>query len=407
MNQAVTMPEAVAGAEMRRNALVLAVASSVMSANGTVTFSLGGLAGLYLLGSDKSLATLPLTGYTIGIALGAIPAAALMRRAGRRFGFRTGALVSILGGMIAGSAVLAGSFALLIVGLGAVGFANAFTQQYRFAAADGAGPQFRARAISWVLMGGVAAAVIGPQTVIVTRDLLLPIPFAGGFFAISGLGLVGLVVLSFLSGAARRPPPLVSRSGGRPLPEIVRQPRFIVALLCAMGSYSMMNLVMTAAPLAMVGCGLSQDDAALGIQWHVLAMFAPSFVTGSLIARFGKETIMAIGFALLAACGLVAIAGIDLLNFWAALILLGLGWNFSFIGATTMLPETYRPEEKAKVEGLNDFAVFGSVALASASSGKLFSSVGWGSLVLVIFPVVAICLLALSSTLFAARRRPV
>ncbi len=407
MNQSAPIPEAASSTEMRRNALVLSAASSVMGACGAVTFSLGGLAGLYLLGPDKSLATLPLTGFTIGNAAGAIPAAMLMRAMGRRFGFLAGAGICVVGGLFAGSAVLAGSFILLVIGLGIVGFANAFTLQYRFAAADGAGPKFRARAISWVLAGGVAAAVIGPQTVILTTDLFLPVPFAGGFFALAGLGLAGLVVLSFLSGAASRPPPAPSRAGGRPLVEIVRQPRFIVALLCAMGSYSMMNLVMTAAPLAMVGCGLSEGDAALGIQWHALAMYAPSFFTGSLIARFGRQTIMAVGFVLLVACGLVALAGLGLFNFWAAMILLGLGWNFSFVGATAMLGETYRQDEKATVEGLNDFAVLGSVAIASASSGKLFSSVGWGSLVLVIFPVVAVCLLALSSTFFTGRRRPV
>ncbi len=195
--------------------------------------------------------------------------------------------------MIAGFAVLAGLFPLFVLGLATVGFAGAFAQQYRFAAADQGSPAFRARAISWVLTGGIAAAVIGPQTVIFTRNLLDPIPFAGSFFAMSVLAAIAIGIISLLGGDARSAPPAVARSGGRSLGEIVRQPRFIVAIICAVGSYALMSLLMTAAPLAMVGCGLGQNNAALGIQWHVLAMFGPSFVTGSLIARFGKEPMIA------------------------------------------------------------------------------------------------------------------
>ena len=213
-----------------------------------------------------------------------------------------------------------------------------------------------------------------------------------------------MVVVSFLSGQARAAPPKASLQGGRTLTEIARQPRFIVAVLCGMGSYGLMSLVMTAAPLAMVACGLGEDNAALGIQWHVLAMFGPSFVTGTLIARYGVDIIITIGMALLVACGLVALAGIELANFWGALILLGLGWNFGFIGATTMLTETYRPEERGKVQGLNDFLIFGSVAAASFASGSLFTSVGWAWINYLVFPVVAICLIALGTTAILRRR---
>jgi MFS family permease len=192
-----------------------------------------------------------------------------------------------------------------------------------------------------------------------------------------------------LGGAAAQPPPAAIRSGGRPLGVIVRQPRFLVAVACATASFAAMSLVMTAAPLAMVACGLGQDNAALGIQWHVLAMFGPSFVTGSLIARFGKPTIIGVGLALLAACVIVAAAGIELLHFWAALILLGVGWNFAFVGGTAMLTETYRPEEQGRVQGLNDFIVFGAVAIASLSSGQLFTTVGWMWVNVVALPIVA------------------
>ena len=389
----------------RRNALVLSAAAAVSGAIPAITISLGGLAGSYLLDADKSLATLPVSGFNIGVALGTIPAALLMRRVGRRAGFLSGASVAIFGGIIAGYAVLMGSFVLFAVGLLTVGFSSAFAQQYRFAAADQGSPAFRARAISWVLTGGIAAAVIGPQTVILTRNVLSPIPFAGSFFAIGALAVVAIAILSQLSGDARQPPPVTERSGGRPLVEIARQPRFIVAIVCAMGSYALMSLLMTAAPLAIVGCGFSQDMAALGIQWHVMAMFGPSYVTGRLIARYGKEPVIAIGMGLLALCAVVALMGVDLANFWLALILLGVGWNFGFIGATAMLTETYRPEEKNTVQGLNDFLVFGSVALASLSSGKLYASVGWERLNFYVFPVIAVCLAALAVALVLRYRR--
>jgi MFS family permease len=240
--------------------------------------------------------------------------------------------------------------------------------------------------------------------VILTRDLLSPIPFAGAFFAMAVLAALGLVVISFLGGQARAAPPKASMHGGRSLGEIARQPRFIVAVLCGMGSFSLMSLVMTAAPLAMVACGLGEDNAALGIQWHVLAMFLPSFFTGTLIARFGVDLIITIGMALLAACAIVGLSGIDLANFWIGLILLGLGWNFGFIGATAMLTETYRPEERGKVQGLNDFLVFGSVAASSFASGSVFTTAGWEWVNYIVFPVVAVCLIALGTAAILRRR---
>jgi MFS family permease len=405
MTDAVVTPGSIDTPVARRNALLLALASAFAGSVAPLGFSLGGLTGIYLLGPDKSLATLPVSAFTIGVALAAIPAAMLMRRIGRRGGFQIGAAIGAVGGLITGAAILMGSFALFVAGMAVAGSAGAFTQQYRFAAADSGSPAFRARAISWVLAGGVAAAIIGPQTVIFTRDLTSPIPFAGSYFAISGLAMLALVAVSFLSGPAAGPPRTTIRSGGRPLGEIVRQPRFLVAVACAVGSYAAMSLVMTAAPLAMVACGLGENNAALGIQWHVLAMFGPSFITGSLIARFGKEAVIAVGVALLVACAAVAVAGIELFNFWVALILLGVGWNFGFVGATAMLTETYRPEEQARVQGLNDFIVFGAVALASLSSGGLFTTLGWTWLNLAALPVVAIAAAAVGLALAGRRRR--
>jgi MFS family permease len=330
----------------------------------------------------------------------------LMARVGRRAGFIVGSSTGIVGGIIAGYAVLAGNFVAFAAGLAVAGIAGAFIQQYRFAAADTGSPTFRAKAISWVMIGGIAAAVLGPQSIILTRHWFDPIPFAGSFFAMSALALLGMLVLFFLRGAARAVPAKEASSGGRPLAEIIRQPRFIVALVCGIGSFALMSLVMTAAPLAMIACGLGEDTVALGIQWHILAMFAPSFVTGSLIARFGKEVIIAVGLALLAGCAAIALAGIDVLNFWLALILLGVGWNFGFIGATAMLTETYRPEERSRVQGFNDFVLFGFVAVASFSSGALFSSVGWNAINVLVFPVVAVCAVALAVVLLSGRRQP-
>jgi MFS family permease len=390
--------------EHRRNALILAIAAAVSGAIPTVLFSLGGLAGMYLLGPDKSLATLPLSAFTVGVALGAFPAAMLMRAVGRRLGFLAGAIIAVLAAIVSGFAVLGGSFVGFVLAAAGTGVSAAFVQQYRFAAADGGSPAFQAKAISWVLSGGIAAAIIGPQTAILTRDLFAPIPFAGAFFATAGLAVLGFLVLTFLRGSARLPPHAALRSGGRPLAEIVRQPRFIVAVTCAIGSYSVMTLVMTAAPLAMVACGLGEDNATLGIQWHVLAMFGPSFFSGALIARFGAERIIAAGLVILTGCAVVGLSGIDVAHFWVAIVLLGIGWNFGFVGATTMVTATYRPEERAKVQGLNDFLVFAVVALASLSSGKLFSTVGWTWINLVVFPIVLICFLALTTALFMRHR---
>jgi MFS family permease len=400
-------PGASDDAQARRNALVLAIAAAVSGAIPVVIVGMGGLAGSYLLGADKSLATLPVSAYTVGVAAGSVPAALLMRRIGRRLGFITGSAFAILGGLVAGAALLAGNFALFTIALAANGFANAFAQQYRFAAADRGSQAMRARAISWVLAGGVASAIIGPQTAIRTANLFAPIPFAGAFLATGVLAVLAIGILWFLSGEESAVPTVAeAHSEGRPLAEIARQPRFLVAVICGIGSYALMSLLMTAAPIAMVSCGLGQENAALGIQWHVLAMFAPSFFTGPLIARFGKEPIIAIGLALLVICAVVALMGIELVHFWGALILLGVGWNFGFIGATSMLTETYRPSEKGKVQGFNDLLVFGSSAIASFSSGRLFATVGWEPINYIVFPVVAICVIALAVGLLKRAAKP-
>lgn len=387
-----------AGKEARRTAFILAASQAIIGSAAPIAISLGALAGQYLLGPDKSLATAPVTGFNVGVALGSLPAAAIIRWLGQRDGFMTGTIVTALGGLIATLALFHPSFWLFAFGLLAIGVGGAFVQQFRFAAADNATPEFKARAISFVLAGGIVTAILGPQIVIFTRELFAPVMFAGSFAAILVLAAVGAVILSFLRIPARAVgKPEIADSDARPLSEIVTRPRFVAALFCAVGSYALMSFVMTGAPLAMVGCGLSTDDATLGISWHVMAMFAPSFFTGSLIHRFGAERIVAIGLVLLIGCALVALSGLALWQFWTALILLGLGWNFGFIGATAMVADSYRPSEKGKVQGFHDFVLFGSVAFASLMSGAVYNAWGWEMLNWIVFPVTVLCFVALGA----------
>ena len=377
----------------RRNALILALAQALGGAAASIIIATGSLAGHMMLDENKSLATLPVTAMVLGTAIGTLPAGIIMRRYGRRAGFMGAALLGAIGGPLAAYAILINAFALFAVMCGVVGFAGAFVQQYRFAAADTASDAFKPKAISWVLAGGVLAGIVGPQTVIATKEMVPPVFFVGTYLALGGWSLLTLLLLSFLK--IPKPPRHHAKSGGRPLLEIMAQPRFIVSAACGICSYALMSLVMTATPLAMIGCGHTQTDAALGIQWHVLAMFGPSFFTGNLIARFGKERIVAVGLALLAGCALVALAGLELAHFWTALVLLGVGWNFGFIGATAMLTDTYRPEERNLVQSVNDFLVFGFVAAASFSSGALLNVFGWGMVNILVFPFVVLCLLLL------------
>jgi MFS family permease len=387
-----------ASREARRTAFILAAAQAIIGSAAPIAISVGGLAGQYLLAADKSLATAPITGFNVGVALGALPAAAIIRSLGQRGGFMTGTIITALGGLVATLALFHPNFWLFAFGLAVLGIGGAFVQQFRFAAADNAPSEFKARAISFVLAGGIVTAILGPQIVIFTRELFAPVMFAGSFASILVLSAVGAIILSFLripSRAAGKAE--IADSDARPLSEIVTRPRFVAALFCAVGSYALMSFVMTGAPLAMVGCGLSTDDAMLGISWHVMAMFAPSFFTGSLIHRFGAERIVAAGLILLVACAVVALSGLALWQFWTALILLGLGWNFGFIGATAMVADSYRPSEKGKVQGFHDFVLFGSVAFASLMSGAVYNAWGWEMLNWIVFPVTALCFVALGA----------
>lgn len=386
MNQHMTTHDGDALA--KRNALVLACAQALGGASPSIVISLGGIVGASLV-ADQTFATVPVSLMQLGIACGVIPAAMLMRRLGRRSGYLIGALTGAVAASIAAAGASTRLFWLFCLGTFMCGLYGAFVQSYRFAAADTATESFRPRAISWVMVGGIAAGVIGPQSVYWTRDLTPAAPFAASFLAQGALALLAMLVVLTL----RAPPVAVVRSsGGRPLGEIMRQPKFIASVIAALVAYGLMSFVMTAAPLAMVGCGHSVGDAALGIQWHVLAMFGPSFFTGKLIARFGKAQITGLGLILTALAAVVGLSGLSVAHFWTALILLGVGWNFGFIGATALVTDCYRPEERVKVQAANDFLVFGSVAIASFSSGGLLSHGGWNSVNWLVFPPVAIAL---------------
>ena len=379
----------------RRNALVLAAAQAVGGSAATIAFATGGLVGLTLMPEAPGLATLPITGFVVGTACGSVPAALVMRRVGRRPGFLLGALLSLLGGLAATTAIFAASFLGFLAATFLSGFAQAFVQQYRFAAADTASDAFKPKAVSWVLAGGIVAGVVGPQAVILTSDLFAPILFAGAYAAQAALAAASCLVLACLR-IPRPPPRDAGVGGGRPIGTIFATARLRVAVMCGIVAYALMNLVMTAAPMAMVACGFSTAEAALGIQWHVIAMYGPSFFTGGLIARFGAERIAGVGLALLAGCGVVALAGIELAHFWTALILLGLGWNLAFVGATTIVVGAARPEERARVQATNDLLIFAAVALASFSSGKILDSAGWEMVNVALIAITAITALVLS-----------
>lgn len=368
----------------RRNAKVLAVAQALAGGNNTVIVSTGAIIGA-VLAPDKSLATLPITFMVLGMWLGTLPVGALARRYGRRFALQTGSVFGVLSGLVSCSAVVSGQFWLLLLGTFFGGTYAAAHQSYRFAATDTASEYFRAKAVSWVLTGGVLGAVIGPQLVILTKDMLSPYLFAASYLGQSACALITAGVLTLVKVPRRREQPA---ERPRRLVHIALTSRFVVAVACGVASYAMMNMVMTSAPLAMIDCGHSVTDAALGIQWHVLAMYAPSFFTGGLIQRVGVERVTGAGLGLIVLAGAVGLAGTTVGHFWTGLVLLGLGWNLSFIGATTMVTQCHRPHERNKVQALNDFLIFGSMALSSFSSGQLLAYFGWSTVNEMIFPTV-------------------
>jgi MFS family permease len=374
-----------------KNVALLTVAQALAMTGIIINATTSALAG-YLLAADKSLATLSIACQFTATMLTTIPASMLMARIGRRPGFILGACAQLSGALGAAVAIAEGSFPLFCTSGVLLGIANGFSMYYRFAAADTADDAFRPKAISLVLAGGVAAALIGPEFARWSRDLLLPYTYAGTFVTLAAMSVINCGVLAFLDIPK---PPRAEFGAGRKLRVIAAQPLFMVAVLVGMLVYGLMALLMTATPLAMAACGLRFEDSAFVIQWHALGMFGPAFFTGHLIRRFGVLPVMQLGAGLLVVGVLADLSGLGVMNFWVGLLLLGVGWNFLFVGATTLLTETYRPEERAKVQALNDFCVFATTAVASFSAGALQFNLGWQSMNYGIAPLVAIGLGAL------------
>jgi MFS family permease len=375
----------------RRNVGLLAACQALLMTNNATLIAINGLAGL-ALAPRAALATLPVTCWVVGSAIATMPASLHMRRVGRQAGLTAGTLWGVVGALICAGAVWAQSFWLLCFGALVFGAYNAYGQYYRFTAADVASADFRSTAISLVLAGGLVGGILGPTASRFTVDLLAP-RFTGAYLALIGVALATLVVLRFI-----RIPPLDAKTkaaGGRPLAEIARQPKFVIAVLSGAIGYGVMNFLMTSTPIAMGVCGHPYGDAAFVISSHVIAMFAPSFVTGGLIKRFGVLQVMFAGAMLNFAAIGVALTGVAVSQFWLSLVLLGVGWNFLYVGGTALLTQTYRPEEMAKAQGANEQAIFIMMAISSFTSGLTVTAAGWERVNLFALPMVAVVALAI------------
>lgn len=358
----------------RKNVVVLAVCQGLLLINNTVLITVNALVG-YALAPEKALATLPVTMYFVGSALSTIPFSFMMKRYGRRAGFTLGALFATFGSITCAVAVYRGDFWLLCLGVLVLGAYFAAGQYYRFAAADSAPADFKSTAISLVLAGGIVGGFIGPETSKLTKDLVAGHAYAGSYISLVAFALLSIIALRWLQIAGLTE--VERKAAGRPLEVIARQPAFIVAVLCATIAYGVMNLLMTTTPLAMGASGHDFREAAFVIQWHVVGMFAPSFVTGHIIKRFGLTAVMLTGVVLNIVCVGIALLGVQVMHFWLALVLLGIGWNFMFVGATALLTEIHSTAERAKVQGVNDAAISITMIITSLASGALFTIQGW------------------------------
>lgn len=376
----------------KRNVFVLILAQAFLGAQMPMIFVVGGLAGL-MIAPSPALATIPISLIVFGSMTTAPWLSALMQKYGRRVGFFVGALGGALGAGIASLGLYLDNFAVFLIGSYLTGIYMSAHGFYRFAAADSASDDFRPRAISYVMAGGLLSALIGPQLVKFTSDATV-VPFLGTYLSVVLINLIGVTLFFFLN----VPPPKAPSADApqaRSRRELLRDPKIAVAIICGMVSYALMNLMMTSTPLAVVGCGFPTGTAADIVSAHVIAMYAPSFFTGHVIARFGAVRVVALGLFLLALAGVVALMGVELTNFFIALVLLGIGWNFGFIGATAMLTQAHPAHERGRVQGLNDFLVFGCVTLASLSSGVLMSLgettlAGWNAVNIAMIPFLAL-----------------
>ncbi|WP_068302367.1 MFS transporter [Pararhodobacter sp. CCB-MM2] len=358
----------------KRNVTVLVAAQAILGAQMPMIFTTAGLAG-QSLAPNPCWATLPISAAVLGSMLSATPMSAFMQRAGRRWGFVLGSMAGALGAAIGAAGLLYGQFWLFVLGALFTGVYMSGQGFYRFAATDTASDDFKPKAISYVMAGGLLSAIVGPQLVKVTSDAMV-VPFLGTYLGVIAVNLIGMWLFAFLD--IPKPPAPVKGAAlvGRSRGQLLREPMIVVAIICATVSYALMNLVMTSTPLAVVGCGFQTSNAADIVSAHVLAMYAPSFFTGHLIARFGVEKIIGLGLVILAGAGAVALSGVELSHFFGALVLLGIGWNFAFIGGTTLLARAHSAAERGRIQGVNDAIVFGGVTVASLSSGQLMNCSG-------------------------------
>ncbi len=384
-----------------RNVGLLALAQGFFMSVQSMAIATTPLAGYTLLDVDKTLSTLPISLVHFSIMLTTVPASLLMGRIGRRGGFTVGALCGVISGLVSLSAIYFQSFVLLCLGSMFQGMAAAFAWYFRFAAADAAEPALRPKVISLVMLGGVLAGFLGPQTAKWTVHWLDPLVFAGVYVMVSVFSLIVMVLVQGINIPALSV--AEKAAGGRPMSKIIRQPAYIVALMSSMCGYGVMTLVMSATPLAMLACGFGFGDSATVIQGHVIAMFLPSFFTGSLIQRFGVLTVIACGALIQILCAITNLIGIEFWNFFVANVLVGLGWNFTFVGGTTLLTSTYHPAERAKVQGSHDFAVYGTTAVAAGASGVLQANIGWTVVNIAALPMMGIVLCA---AIWLMRHRP-
>ena len=383
----------------RRNVLVLSGCQATLQTTGATMISVTGLAG-FALADDKALATIPLTCYVLGSAATTIPASLFMGSVGRRVGFQSGTALGMAGGAICAAALYVGSFWLLCAVMAVMGMYTAFGKYYRFAAADAADVNFRAKAISLTLAGGIVGGIFGPELAKHTVGAFPDHMYLGSYLSLIGTCMVAMLFLTRLD------IPQLSdkdrKDSGRPLAVIMRQPVFIVAAMSSALSYGIMNLFMTSTPLAMRAHDHHFADAAFVLQGHMVGMYGPSFFTGSLIQRFGVLKVILVGISLLVVCIVAALIGTDLVNFWVALFLLGVGWNFMYVGGAALLTECHTPAERAKTQAANDFMVFVTMTISSASSGLLLSKSGWHAVNVGSLPFLA---LALGATLWLAWQR--
>lgn len=359
---------------------VLSLAQALAMTGVSIVTLVTALAGTYLAASP-TLATAPMAAQFVATMFCTYPAAMFMRKYGRRVGFTLGQFIGLLGALFSAYAIMEKSFGLFMIAGAVLGVHNAFWGYYRFAAAEAADAPFKSRAISWVMAGGVLAAIAGPELAKQTRDLFAPVLFAGCYAAIAALCAVNILLLQFakLPGATA----IKTVAGGRTWQELLKDPKYFAAATAGMASYGVMVLVMAATPLSMLDCGLGFDDAAFVIQWHLLAMFVPSFFTGSLIQRYGAGRIIAAGLALNVVCMAANMSGTTFTNFWVGLVALGLGWNLMYVGATTLLTDSYTSEERDTAQATNDTLVFAAIALATFASGALQNTLGWVSVNLI------------------------